>query len=120
MFIHPISCALLGDMLAESGVKNGWAGIIVNGCIRDSADIAKCVRVCVRACVWAGGRAGVCVCGRRLEVAGLGSWQTYGGTHDPFRSTSPAAPLPPLPPPTTTYLPVPRPIPTSPPGWPWA
>ncbi|PNW73919.1 hypothetical protein CHLRE_13g578150v5 [Chlamydomonas reinhardtii] len=34
-------CALLGDMLAESGVKNGWAGIIVNGCIRDSADIAK-------------------------------------------------------------------------------
>ncbi|KAG2443656.1 hypothetical protein HXX76_002005 [Chlamydomonas incerta] len=34
-------CALLGDMLAENGVKNGWAGIIVNGCIRDSADIAK-------------------------------------------------------------------------------
>jgi regulator of ribonuclease activity A len=28
-------------MLAENGVKNGWSGIIVNGCIRDSADIAR-------------------------------------------------------------------------------
>ena len=33
-------CALLGDMLASLGQRNGWAGIIVNGCIRDSADIA--------------------------------------------------------------------------------
>ncbi|EFJ49804.1 hypothetical protein VOLCADRAFT_120739 [Volvox carteri f. nagariensis] len=36
-----LRCALLGDMLAENGVKNGWSGILVNGCIRDSADIAK-------------------------------------------------------------------------------
>lgn len=34
-------CALLGDQLAESAVKNGWSGIIVNGCIRDSEDIGK-------------------------------------------------------------------------------
>lgn len=33
-------CALLGDQLAELGCKNGWAGVIVYGCIRDSADIA--------------------------------------------------------------------------------
>jgi len=33
-------CAVLGDNLAEMGVKNGWSGIIVNGCIRDSAVIA--------------------------------------------------------------------------------
>lgn len=33
-------CALLGDQLAELGQKNGWAGVIVYGCIRDSADIA--------------------------------------------------------------------------------
>ena len=33
-------CALLGDMLATLGYQNGWAGIIVNGCIRDSAEIA--------------------------------------------------------------------------------
>lgn len=32
--------AMLGDMLAASAVKNGWAGVLVNGCIRDSADIA--------------------------------------------------------------------------------
>ncbi|GLC49200.1 hypothetical protein PLESTB_000193100 [Pleodorina starrii] len=36
-----LRCALLGDMLAENGVKNGWSGIIVHGCIRDSADIAR-------------------------------------------------------------------------------
>lgn len=35
-----LNCALLGDMLAELGVKNGWVGVIVYGCIRDSAVIA--------------------------------------------------------------------------------
>lgn len=34
-------CALLGDMLGAAAVKNGWAGIIVNGCVRDSADLQK-------------------------------------------------------------------------------
>jgi hypothetical protein len=29
-------CAMLGDMIAEAGTHNGWAGIIVYGCIRDS------------------------------------------------------------------------------------
>ena len=33
-------CALVGDQLALLGVKNGWAGIVVFGCIRDSAAIA--------------------------------------------------------------------------------
>lgn len=33
-------CALLGDQLAALGAKNGWAGVVVYGCIRDSADIA--------------------------------------------------------------------------------
>jgi len=28
-------CALLGDMLAEQAAGNGWAGLIVYGCIRD-------------------------------------------------------------------------------------
>ncbi|MEQ8288907.1 MAG: ribonuclease E activity regulator RraA [Gammaproteobacteria bacterium] len=36
-----LRCALLGDMLAELGKKNGWAGVIVYGCIRDSAVIAE-------------------------------------------------------------------------------
>ena len=32
--------ALVGDQLAALGVKNGWAGMVVYGCIRDSAAIA--------------------------------------------------------------------------------
>jgi len=32
--------AMLGDMIAASAVENGWAGVLINGCIRDSADIA--------------------------------------------------------------------------------
>ena len=34
-------CALLGDMLAEKAVKNGWNGIVVYGLIRDSVDIGQ-------------------------------------------------------------------------------
>ncbi|PIE82932.1 MAG: ribonuclease activity regulator protein RraA [Candidatus Contendobacter odensis] len=33
-------CALLGDQLAELAEENDWAGVVVNGCIRDSAAIA--------------------------------------------------------------------------------
>jgi regulator of ribonuclease activity A len=33
-------CALVGDRLAALAVENGWAGIVVNGCIRDSEAIA--------------------------------------------------------------------------------
>jgi len=34
-------CALLGDMLADLAIKNKWNGIVVYGCIRDSAAIAR-------------------------------------------------------------------------------
>ncbi len=34
-----LRCALLGDMLARLGLQNGWQGVIVYGCIRDSAII---------------------------------------------------------------------------------
>ncbi len=34
-------CALLGDQLAELAEDNGWAGVVVNGCIRDSAVVAE-------------------------------------------------------------------------------
>ncbi|GAB1257415.1 ribonuclease E activity regulator RraA [Aurantivibrio plasticivorans] len=27
--------ALLGDMIAEEAVKNGWAGLVIYGCVRD-------------------------------------------------------------------------------------
>ena len=32
--------ALVGDQLAALAVKHGWAGIVVNGCIRDARAIA--------------------------------------------------------------------------------
>ncbi|TVP46769.1 MAG: putative 4-hydroxy-4-methyl-2-oxoglutarate aldolase [Halomonas sp.] len=28
-------CAMLGDMLAELAVANGWAGVVMYGCVRD-------------------------------------------------------------------------------------
>lgn len=33
--------ALVGDQLAALGVKNGWTGIVVYGCIRDSRAIGE-------------------------------------------------------------------------------
>ena len=33
--------ALVGDQIAQLGVSNGWAGVIVYGCIRDSAAIGE-------------------------------------------------------------------------------
>ena len=31
-----LRCALLGDKIARLALNNGWAGIVVNGCVRDS------------------------------------------------------------------------------------
>ncbi len=36
-----LRCALIGDQLALLAKRNDWTGVIVNGCIRDSADIAQ-------------------------------------------------------------------------------
>ena len=36
-----LRCALVGDMLAQLGVDNGWQGIVVYGCIRDAAVMAS-------------------------------------------------------------------------------
>lgn len=33
--------SLLGDMLAERAVANGWSGLLVNGCVRDVEALAK-------------------------------------------------------------------------------
>ncbi len=32
-------CALLGDNLARMGYDNGWAGVVVYGCVRDAAEL---------------------------------------------------------------------------------
>ncbi|AEK62132.1 Ribonuclease E inhibitor RraA [Collimonas fungivorans Ter331] len=37
-----LRCALVGGNLGVLAQKNGWAGIIVNGCVRDSAELNAC------------------------------------------------------------------------------
>ena len=34
-----LNCALLGDRLASLAIDNNWRGVLLNGCIRDSAII---------------------------------------------------------------------------------
>lgn len=34
-------CALVGDQLAALAQKNGWAGVVVNGCIRDAEEVGR-------------------------------------------------------------------------------
>ena len=36
-----LRCALVGDRLAQLALDNGWGGIVVNGCVRDSAALAR-------------------------------------------------------------------------------
>ena len=34
--------ALVGGNIAAAAAKNGWAGVVVNGCVRDTAELAQC------------------------------------------------------------------------------
>ena len=43
-----LRCALLGDLLGTMAVKNGWQGVLVNGCVRD-VEILKGMDLGVRA-----------------------------------------------------------------------
>jgi regulator of ribonuclease activity A len=43
-----LKCALVGGRLATLAATNGWSGVIVNGCIRDLAEIRE-LRVGIRA-----------------------------------------------------------------------
>lgn len=36
-----LNTALMGDMIAESAVTNGWAGVVIHGAVRDSAALGK-------------------------------------------------------------------------------
>jgi len=35
-----LRCAMLGDLIAASAVANGWEGVVLHGCVRDSAEIS--------------------------------------------------------------------------------
>ena len=43
-----LRCALLGDLLGAMAVKNGWQGLLINGCVRD-VEILKSMDLGVRA-----------------------------------------------------------------------
>ena len=43
-----VRCALVGDQLAKLGEENGWEGIIVSGCIRDS-EVIKTINIGIKA-----------------------------------------------------------------------
>ncbi|WP_458525853.1 ribonuclease E activity regulator RraA [Onishia taeanensis] len=36
-----LRCAMLGDMLAEQAASNGWAGVVMYGCVRDIDVLAE-------------------------------------------------------------------------------
>lgn len=36
-----LRCALFGDQMAELAIERGWEGIVINGAIRDSAELSK-------------------------------------------------------------------------------
>ena len=37
-----LRCALLGGNLAALAAKNGWSGVVVHGCVRDSEELNAC------------------------------------------------------------------------------
>ena len=36
-----LDCALLGDSLTAMALENGWSGAVINGCVRDSAELSE-------------------------------------------------------------------------------
>ena len=58
--IHTV--ALLGDLIAEAGVKNNWSGIVINGYIRD-VDIIRTLNL---------GAQALCTFPVNSEIRGLG------------------------------------------------
>jgi regulator of ribonuclease activity A len=73
-------CAMLGDLIAESAVDNGWAGVVMHGSVRDVARLAmldigiKALAATPRNSM----RRGEGQRGLRLEIAGVhispGDW----------------------------------------------
>jgi len=55
-------CALLGDQLAALAVANGWAGVLINGAVRDVEQL-RAIELGVQA---------LAVCPRKSEKRGLG------------------------------------------------
>ena len=37
-----MACALMGGNLGAQAVRNGWAGVVVDGCVRDVFELSQC------------------------------------------------------------------------------
>ncbi len=61
-----VRCALIGGNLASLAAQNGWQGIIVNGCVRDSHEI-NAIEIGVRA---------IGTCPRKSKKQGKGKTNT--------------------------------------------
>ncbi|MBK1709999.1 ribonuclease E activity regulator RraA [Marichromatium gracile] len=35
-----LRCAMLGDLIAARAVEQGWAGVVIHGCVRDRVELA--------------------------------------------------------------------------------
>lgn len=47
-----LRCALIGGNLGAAAVRNGWAGVVIDGCVRDVVELAACdVGICALASV---------------------------------------------------------------------
>jgi regulator of ribonuclease activity A len=69
-----LRCALVGSRLAALAHANGWAGLLINGCVRDSAELCK-ISVGVRAINTSpmrGGKTGTGQRGAAVSFAGVG------------------------------------------------
>jgi regulator of ribonuclease activity A len=68
-----LRCALVGGRLALLAHANGWAGLVINGCVRDSAEIRE-IPVGVRAINTSpmrSGKTGSGQLGRTVNFAGV-------------------------------------------------
>lgn len=44
--------ALLGGNLAAAAAKNGWAGVVIDGCVRDVSELSQCsIGICALAAI---------------------------------------------------------------------
>ena len=75
-----LRCAVVGDKMASLAIRNGWRGLIINGCVRDAREL-KTMPLCVKALGTnpvRGGKAAVGTVGAALQWGGViwrpGSW----------------------------------------------
>ncbi|HVK94079.1 MAG TPA: ribonuclease E activity regulator RraA [Noviherbaspirillum sp.] len=75
-----LRCALVGGKLGVLAEENGWAGMIVNGCVRDTEELNACA-IGIRALATHPQRSvrkGAGECDRRVSIAGVainpGDW----------------------------------------------